>query len=120
MVFRRDRQNRRGRGVALDVRACKELLLKNSQDHAESLWIKIRDQTNKKCLVVRVYYRPPDQGEPFDKTFLAQLQKALCSRAFILMEDFNHEGLLSMFFALVFSGYQVSHASYVTETLGSC
>jgi len=40
-----------------------------------SLWAKIRDWTNKGHLVVRVYYRPPDQGKPVDEAFLLQLQE---------------------------------------------
>ena len=55
-----------------------------------SLWAKIRDWTNKGHLVVRVYYRPPDQGKPVDEAFLLQLQEVSCLRALVLMGDFNH------------------------------
>jgi len=40
--------------------------------------------------MIRIYYRLTDQGEPVDKTFLLQLQEALCSQALILMGDINH------------------------------
>ena len=79
-LFRRDRQRRRGRVVALYIKKwidSEELSLKNSHEQVESLWVRIRDRGNKGNLVVGVYYRPPDQGEPIDKAFLLQLQKAL-------------------------------------------
>lgn len=53
--FRQGGQGKRGGGVALYLkkgRDCEELSLKSSHDHAESLWIKVRDQTHKGHLVV--------------------------------------------------------------------
>lgn len=91
-LFRKDKQDRRGMGVALYLKKCidcKELPLRNSRDQVESFWVKIRDQTNGGHLVVRVYYRLPDQGKPSDEDFLLQLQETSCSQALILMEDFN-------------------------------
>lgn len=64
-LFRRDSQGRRHRGVALYVKKlidCEELLLRNSHGQIESLWVKVKDWPNKGCLVVGVYYKPPDQG----------------------------------------------------------
>ena len=49
-LFRRDRQGRKGGGFALYVKDrvdCEELILRNSQEQAESLWVRIRDRTNK-------------------------------------------------------------------------
>ncbi|XP_021237137.1 uncharacterized protein LOC110390225, partial [Numida meleagris] len=74
-IFRRDRQGRRGGVVAICVRKwtdCKELCLSNSHDQVESLWVKIKDRSSKGHLVVGVWYRPPDQGEPVDEAFLLQ------------------------------------------------
>ena len=48
--FRRDRQGRRGAGVALYVRKwidCEELCLRNSHDQVKSFEVKIKDQTSK-------------------------------------------------------------------------
>ncbi|PKU41806.1 rna-directed dna polymerase from mobile element jockey-like [Limosa lapponica baueri] len=45
-----------------------DLSLKNGHEQIESLWVRIRD--NKGNLVVGVYYRPPNQGEPIDEAFL--------------------------------------------------
>ena len=62
-LFRRDRQGRRGGGVALYIKKwidCEELSLKNSQEQVESLWVRIRDRGNKGNLVVGVYYRLPN------------------------------------------------------------
>ena len=49
--FRKYRQGKRGRGVALYVVKwidCKELPMRNSHSQIESLWLKIRDQTEKR------------------------------------------------------------------------
>ena len=40
--------------------------------------------------MVRVCCRPPDHEEPLDGAFLHQLLEPSCSRALILMGDFNH------------------------------
>jgi len=65
------------------------LSLKSSHKQVESLWARIRDRGNKGNLVVGVYYRPPDQGEPADEDFLLQRQ-ASHSQAFIFLGEFNH------------------------------
>jgi len=44
--FRRDRQARRGGGIALYIKKwvqCEELSPKNSHEQVESLWVRIRD-----------------------------------------------------------------------------
>ncbi|GAB0209348.1 hypothetical protein GRJ2_003400500 [Grus japonensis] len=69
---------------------CTELYLKNSDEQVESLWVKIRGQDNKGNLMVGVYYRPSDQGEPVDEAFLLELWEASCSQTLILLGDFNH------------------------------
>ncbi|PKU35646.1 egf-like repeat and discoidin i-like domain-containing protein 3 [Limosa lapponica baueri] len=82
-----------GGGVALYIKKwleCEELSLKNSHEQVESLWVRIRDRGNKGNLVVGVYYRPPDQGEPIDEAFLLQLQKASRSQSLVLLGDFSH------------------------------
>jgi len=47
---------------------CEELSLQNSHEQVESLRARIKDWGNKGNLVVGIYYRPPDQGEPTDET----------------------------------------------------
>lgn len=39
------------------------------EEQVKSLWIGIRDRTNKGNLVVRVCYRPLDQGKPANEAF---------------------------------------------------
>ena len=59
-LFRRDRQGRRGGGVALYVTEgldCMELSI--GDDMVKSLWVRIKGQANKGDVVVGVYYRPP-------------------------------------------------------------
>ena len=92
-LFRRDRQGSRVRVISFCVKKwidSEELPVRNSHKQVESLWIKIKEQTNKGHLVVGVCYRPPDQGEPADKAFLLQLQEASHSQALIPMGDLNH------------------------------
>jgi len=79
-----------GGGVAFYIKKwieCDELSQKNSHEQAESLWVRIRDQGKKGNLVVGVYYRLPDQGEPADKACFLQPQKASCSQSLILLGD---------------------------------
>ncbi|GAB0201705.1 hypothetical protein GRJ2_002636100 [Grus japonensis] len=93
-LFRRDKQGRRSGGIDLYIKkqiAFEELSLKNSHEQVESLWVRVRD--NKRNLVVGVYYRLPDQGEPIDEAFLLQLQEASHSQALILLGDFNRSDI---------------------------
>lgn len=49
-LFRRYSLGRRAGGVALNVKGrvdCEELILRNSEEQAESFWVRIRDKTNK-------------------------------------------------------------------------
>lgn len=74
---------------------CRELPLSISSDWIESLWIKIRDPSSKVYLVIRVYYRLPDQGEPVEEAFLLQLQGVSRLQSLILMGSFNHPDIYS-------------------------
>ena len=67
-LFRRDRQGRRGGGVALYVRErfdCTALTV--SDDVVESLWARIRGMVKKGDVVVGVYYRSPSQNVSTDE-----------------------------------------------------
>jgi len=69
-LFRRDREGKRGGGVALWIEKsiqCEELSLKNSHEQVKSLWVRSRDRGNKGNLVIGAYYRPSDQGEPTEE-----------------------------------------------------
>ncbi|CAM5085999.1 unnamed protein product [Natator depressus] len=90
-LFRKDRQGRKGGGVALYVREqydCSELRYE-TVEKPECLWIKFRSVCNKSDVVVGVCYRPPDQGDEVDEAFFRQLTEATRSHALILMGDFN-------------------------------
>ncbi|CAM4601352.1 unnamed protein product [Lepidochelys olivacea] len=90
-LFRKDRQGRKGGGVALYVREqydCSELRY-GTVEKPECLWIKFRSVCNKSDVVVGVCYRPPDQGDEVDEAFFRQLTEATRSHALILMGDFN-------------------------------
>jgi len=90
-LLRRDRQGKRGGGVALCIKKSvqhEEPSLQISREQVKSLWIRIRG--NKGNLVVGVYSRPPDQGEPIDEAVFLQLQEASCSQSIVLLRDFNH------------------------------
>ncbi|CAM4499672.1 unnamed protein product [Lepidochelys kempii] len=90
-LFRKDRQGRKGGGVALYVREqydCSELRYE-TVEKPECLWIKFRSVCNKSDVVVGVCYRPPDQGDEVDEAFFRKLTEATRSHALILMGDFN-------------------------------
>jgi len=67
-----------------------ELSLKTSNAEFESLWAKIRGQTNTENILAGVDCRPPHQGNPVDEAFLLQLQEAPCSQALILLGNRSH------------------------------
>ena len=65
-LFRRDRQGRKGGGVALYIKECfdvEELGVGN--DEVECLWIKIRGKACRSNILVVVRYRLPNQDEAF-------------------------------------------------------
>ena len=91
-AVQKGRRGRMGTGVPLYIEKwieCEELSLKNNHEQVESLWIRIKDQGNKESLVVDVYYRLPNQGEPIHEAFLLQLREASRSQALILLREFN-------------------------------
>jgi len=92
-LFRRDRQGRKGGGVATYIREgieCEELSLKNNHEQAECLWVTGRDQGSKGSLLIGIYYRLPDQAAAVDEAFYLQLQEVSQLQVFILLRDFNH------------------------------
>jgi len=61
-LSRRDRQGRRGSGVALCVKECFDSLeLGDGDDRVECLWVRIRGKANIADITVGVCYRPPHQ-----------------------------------------------------------
>lgn len=58
--------------------------MKNNDEQVETLWVKTGGQANKGNLVVGVYYRPSDQGEPVDEAFMLQLWGAGSDSAEVL------------------------------------
>ncbi|PKU29698.1 adaptin ear-binding coat-associated protein 1 [Limosa lapponica baueri] len=89
-LFRRDRQGRRGGGVALYVREgyeCRELIEGNSR--VKCLQVRIRGRASKADIVVGVCYRPPNQDVEVDDIFYKQLGEVSRSLALVLVEDFN-------------------------------
>ncbi|GAB0186493.1 hypothetical protein GRJ2_001114600 [Grus japonensis] len=89
-LFRRDRQGRRGGGVALYVTEgldCTELSI--GDDMVKSLWVRIKGQANKGDVIVGVYYRPPSQDDATDELFFKEIIEASRSTALVLMGDFN-------------------------------
>ncbi|PKU48935.1 adaptin ear-binding coat-associated protein 1 [Limosa lapponica baueri] len=89
-LFRRDRQGRRGGGVALYVREdyeCVELTEDNGR--VECLWVRIRGRASKADIMVGVCYRPPNQEVEVDNIFYKQLAEVSRSLALVLVGDFN-------------------------------
>ena len=83
-LFRRDRQGRRGGGVALYVRECFDCLELDGDER-----IRIRGKANKADIMVGVCYRPPNQDDEADEIFYKQLGEVSQSLALVLVGDFN-------------------------------
>ena len=72
-LFKRDRQGRKGGGVALYVKKeCECMEINDGDDIVESLWVTIKVKANKTDTVMGVCYRPPNQEEEMDKTLYRQ------------------------------------------------
>ena len=77
-LFRRDRQHRRGGGVALYIRECFDAVeLEAVNGKVESLWVRISGKANKANILVGVCYRLPNQDEEMDETFYKQLAEVV-------------------------------------------
>ncbi|PKU42582.1 adaptin ear-binding coat-associated protein 1 [Limosa lapponica baueri] len=89
-LFRRDRQGRRGGGVALYVRECFDCTeLDSSDDEVECLWVRMKGKANKGDFVLGVCYRPRNQDEEADEVFCKQLAEVSQLPALVLVGDFN-------------------------------
>ncbi|CAM2116169.1 unnamed protein product [Caretta caretta] len=92
-LFRKDRQEKKGGGVALCVREqhdCSVLQYGTGKKPVESLWVKFRGENNKGDVMVGICYRSPDQEDEVDEAFFGQLIEVSRSQALLLMGDFNH------------------------------
>ncbi|GAB0178102.1 hypothetical protein GRJ2_000275500 [Grus japonensis] len=92
-LFRKDRQGRRGGGIALYVNnqlECLELHLGVDEEPTESLWVRIKGRAGAGDIIAGVCYRPPDQGDRADEALCRQIGAASRSQALVLMGDFNH------------------------------
>ncbi|RMC22430.1 hypothetical protein DUI87_00744 [Hirundo rustica rustica] len=80
----------RDRGIALFIKSWIELeeSLKKSPEQVKSWWVTIQTEVTKGAFwSVSV---TGNQGDTTDEAFLLQLQQASCSRALVLLEEFNH------------------------------
>jgi len=88
-LLRRDRQGRRGGGVALYVRDCFNCLELNEGDNrVHCLWVRITGKA-KADIMVGACYRPSNQDEEADEIFYKQLGGVSQLLALFLMGDFN-------------------------------
>jgi len=89
-LFRRDRQGKRGGGVALCVRECFSCIeLDDCDDKVECLWVKMRGKANKADILLGACYRPTSQDEEADEVFYRRLAAVSQSVALVLVGDFN-------------------------------
>ncbi|RMC05600.1 hypothetical protein DUI87_17685 [Hirundo rustica rustica] len=73
-LFRRDRQGRRGGGVALYIKQTFDTVgIETKEDGVECLWVRIKGKANKADILLRVCYRPPNQEEEVDNLFYKQV-----------------------------------------------
>ena len=79
IILRKHRSVRQHGGVALYVRRqpeCTELCLEANDEQVESLYVRIKGQTNMGDTVISVYYGLTHQEEKVDETFHRQLEVA--------------------------------------------
>ncbi|KAJ7407222.1 hypothetical protein BTVI_63707 [Pitangus sulphuratus] len=89
-LFRRDRQGRRGEGVALYlIEELEHMDLTVGNGTVKSLCIRIKGKTNNVDIIMRVCYRPPSQDADANKLFFEELRDVSKSTALVLMGDFN-------------------------------
>ncbi|KAJ7421788.1 hypothetical protein WISP_41181 [Willisornis vidua] len=94
-LFRKDRQGRRGGGVALYVRESLDSVdLEVINNKVECLWTRIREKANKADILVEVCYRPPNQDNEGDELSYKQLADASRSTALVLVGDFDLPDIL--------------------------
>ena len=60
------------------------------EEPTESLWVKIKGGAGTCDITVGVCFRPPDKDERAHEALYRQIGEASCSKAFVLMGDFNH------------------------------
>ncbi|PKU44320.1 rna-directed dna polymerase from mobile element jockey-like [Limosa lapponica baueri] len=89
-LLRRNRQGRRGRGVALYIRECFDCIeLDSRDDEVECLWVRMKGKANKGDCVLGVCYRPPNWDEQVDEAFYKRLAEVSQLPALVLVGDFN-------------------------------
>ncbi|RMC06974.1 hypothetical protein DUI87_16426 [Hirundo rustica rustica] len=89
-LCRRDRQGRRGGGVALYIKQTFDTVgIETKEDGAECLWVRIKGKTDKADILLGVCYRPPNKEEEVDNLFYKQLGNVSRSSALVLVGDFN-------------------------------
>lgn len=72
--LRRDRQGRRGGGVALYIRECSVCMeLRNSDDEVECPWVRKGGRLTRQTSWLGVSYSPPNQDEEADDRFCERL-----------------------------------------------
>ncbi|RMC15976.1 hypothetical protein DUI87_08183 [Hirundo rustica rustica] len=89
-LFRRNRQGRRGGGVALYIKQTFDTVgIETKEDGVECLWVRIKGKGKKADILLGVCYRPPNQEEEVDNLFYKQLGNVSGSSALVLVGDFN-------------------------------
>ena len=89
-LFKRDRQGRKGSGVAFYVKKeCECMEINDGDDRVESVWVRIKVKANKTDIIMGVFYRPPNKDGKVDKTLYRQLSEVSESLPLVPLGDFN-------------------------------
>lgn len=89
-LFWRDTQDRIWAGMALCVMEGIECVeLTSAIGTVESLWVKLKGQTNNVDVTVVVYYSSPIQDDDVKKLFFEESRDTSKSMALVLMRDFS-------------------------------
>ncbi|KAK4828724.1 hypothetical protein QYF61_000715 [Mycteria americana] len=92
-LFCKDRQGRRGGGVALYVKEnldCIEVNYSDCGSPIKCLWVKIRGFISKRDLTVGICYRPLNQDDKANEAIFGSLKQASGQQNLVLMGDFNY------------------------------
>ncbi|XP_051783709.1 uncharacterized protein LOC127527823 [Erpetoichthys calabaricus] len=93
--FRKDRQNRKGGGVAVYAKQDLNVILLQLDDEphrSEDMWLRL-ENIRERGLILGVCYRPPNSDSNFNTHLFSNIKKASLQGAMIVMGDFNYPNI---------------------------
>ncbi|GAB0202510.1 hypothetical protein GRJ2_002716600 [Grus japonensis] len=91
-LFRKDRQDRRGRGVSPSVSMTSCSAWNSTWGWMRSLWVRIKGSTGAREVIAGICYRPPKQEDRADEALYRQEQPHV-HKPWSSLRDFNHPAI---------------------------